>query len=118
MCPTLCIVELTIGNAKHSIIGLKLFTKHIPLLQHEKAVPCFRHIEKLIFVRHSSEHETSNSDRKVNRNIYPDAGSRDMMNNVSSCHVSCHVYPHLAIYFSSPFGRYPTFHTLTSVGLK
>jgi len=25
-------------------------------------------------------------------------------------------YPHLAIYFGSPFGRSPTFHTLTSVG--
>ena len=31
---------------------------------------------------------------------------------------SCLVYPHLAIYFGSPFGRYPTFHTLTSVGRK
>ena len=29
---------------------------------------------------------------------------------------SYHVYPQLAIYFSSPFGRYLTFHTLTSVG--
>ena len=26
------------------------------------------------------------------------------------------VYPHLAIYFNSPFGRFPTFHILTSVG--
>ena len=26
-----------------------------------------------------------------------------------------HVYLHLAIYFGSSFGRYPTFHTLTSV---
>ena len=31
---------------------------------------------------------------------------------------SYHVYPHLAIYFSSPFGRYPTCHTLTSVTRK
>ena len=31
---------------------------------------------------------------------------------------SYHVYPHLAIYFGSPFGRYPTFHTLTTVGRK
>ena len=38
-------------------------------LQHEKAVPCFRHTEKLIFVRRSSEYETSDSDRKVNINI-------------------------------------------------
>ena len=28
------------------------------------------------------------------------------------------MHPHLAIYFGSPFGRYPTFHTLTSVGRK
>ena len=27
-----------------------------------------------------------------------------------------HVYPHLAIYFVSPFGRYLTFHYLTSTG--
>ena len=38
---------------------------------------------KAFFVRHSSEYETSDSDRKVNRNIYPDAGTRDMMNNAS-----------------------------------
>ena len=31
-------------------------------LKHEKAVPCFRHTEKLIFVQHSSEYETSLSD--------------------------------------------------------
>ena len=31
---------------------------------------------------------------------------------------SYHVYPHLAIYFGSPFGRYPMFHTLTSGGRK
>ena len=36
----------------------------------------------------------------------------------SEYETSDHVYPHLAIYFSSPFGRYPTFHTLTSVGRK
>ena len=28
------------------------------------------------------------------------------------------MYPHLAIYFSSRFGRYPTLHTLTSVVQK
>ena len=28
------------------------------------------------------------------------------------------MHPHLVIYFCSPFGRYPTFHTLTSVGRK
>ena len=31
---------------------------------------------------------------------------------------SYHVHPHLAIYFGSPFSRYPTFHTLMSVGRK
>ena len=31
---------------------------------------------------------------------------------------SYHVYPRLAIYFGSPFGHYPTLHTLTSVGRK
>ena len=29
-----------------------------------------------------------------------------------------HLYPYLAIYVGSPFGRYPTFHTLTSVVWK
>ena len=29
-----------------------------------------------------------------------------------------HLYPHLAIYFGSPFTRCPTFHTLMSVGRK
>ena len=48
-------------------------------------------ILKAFFVRHSSEYETSDNDRKVNRK---------------------------AIYFGSPFVRYPTFHTLTSVGRK
>ena len=30
-------------------------------------------------------------------------------------YLSYHVYLHLVIYFGSSFGRYPTFHTLTSV---
>ena len=34
-------------------------------------------ILKAFFVRHSSEYKTSDSDRKVNRNIYPDAVARD-----------------------------------------
>ena len=36
-------------------------------------------ILRAFFVRHSSEYETSDSDRKVNRNIYPDAVTRDRM---------------------------------------
>ena len=36
-------------------------------------------ILKAFFVRHSSEYKTSDSDRKVNRNIYPDAVTRDRM---------------------------------------
>ena len=34
---------------------------------------------KAFFVRHWSEYETSDSDRKVNRNIYPDAVTCDRM---------------------------------------
>ena len=33
----------------------------------------------LFIVRHSSEYKASDSDRKVNRNIYPDAVTRDRM---------------------------------------
>ena len=36
-------------------------------------------ILKAFFVRHSSEHKTSDIDRKVNRNIYPDAVTRGGM---------------------------------------
>ena len=36
-------------------------------------------ILKAFFVRHSSEYKTSDSDRKVNRNIYPDAVTRNRM---------------------------------------
>ena len=37
------------------------------------------HIMKAFFVRHSSEYEASDSDRKANRNIYPDAVTCDRM---------------------------------------
>ena len=49
------------------------------LLQHEIAATFFWHAEKLFsfFVRHSSEHKTSDSDRKINRNIYLDGATRD-----------------------------------------
>ena len=40
-------------------------------------------ILKAFFVRHSSEYETSDNDRKVNRNTLPDADVRDIMNNAS-----------------------------------
>ena len=36
-------------------------------------------ILKAFFVRHSSEYKTSDSDRKVDRSIYPDAATRDRM---------------------------------------
>ena len=36
-------------------------------------------ILKAFFVRHSSEYKTLDSDRKVNRNIYPDAVTCDRM---------------------------------------
>ena len=36
-------------------------------------------LKAFFLVRHSSEYKTSDSDRKVNRNIYPDAVTRDRM---------------------------------------
>ena len=36
-------------------------------------------ILKSFFIRHSSEYKTSDSDQKVNRNIFPDADTRDRM---------------------------------------
>ena len=44
----------------------------------KKRQSCFD-ILKAFFVRNSSEYKTSDSDRKVNRNIYPDAVTRDRM---------------------------------------
>ena len=35
-----------------------------------------------------------------------------------SIHYITWIHPHLAIFFGSPFGFYPTFHTLASVGRK
>ena len=48
------------------------------LQQHDKAQHYFD-IPKAFFFRHSSEYKTSDSDRKVDRNIYPDAVTRDRM---------------------------------------
>ena len=48
------------------------------LQQHEKRQHYFD-ILKALFVRHSSEYKTSDSNRKVNRNIYPDAVTLDRM---------------------------------------
>ena len=61
-------------HKKHKCLSYSLHlqdnrTHHNPPLQHEKSVPCFRHTEKLFFVRHSSEYEMSDNDRRVNRNI-------------------------------------------------
>ena len=36
-------------------------------------------ILKAFFIRHSSEYKTSDSERKVNRKIYPNAVTRDRM---------------------------------------
>ena len=36
-------------------------------------------ILKAVFVRHSSEYKTLDSDRKVNRNIHPNAATLDRM---------------------------------------
>ena len=54
------------------------WTLGIAFQQHEKAATYFD-ILKAFFVRHSSEYKTSDSGRKVNRNIYPDAVTRDRM---------------------------------------
>ena len=43
--------------------------KSIGTTELKKAAPCFRHTEKLFSSRHSSEYETSDSDRKVNGNV-------------------------------------------------
>ena len=48
---------------------LELNICFISLLQ-EKAETFFSHTESTIFVRHSSEYETSDNDRKVSWNIY------------------------------------------------
>ena len=48
------------------------------LQQHEKAAILFWHTESF-FALHSSEYKASDSHRKVNRNIYPDAVTRDRM---------------------------------------
>ena len=48
------------------------------LQQHEKVATYFDILKAFLF-RHSSEYKTSDSDRKVNRNIFPDAVTRDRM---------------------------------------
>ena len=45
----------------------------LKLLDSTKKRQHYFDILKAFFVRHSSEYKTSDSDRKVNRNIYPDA---------------------------------------------
>ena len=53
-------------------------------LLHEKAETFFSHTESTVFVRHSSEYETSDNDRKASRNIYQmRIDSRDTMNTAS-----------------------------------
>ena len=56
--------------------------KHF-LQQHEKRQHYFD-ILKAFLARHSSEYKTLDSDRKVNRNIYPDAVTRDRMRLIDS----------------------------------
>ena len=41
---------------------------------------------------------------------------KEMMSLPNAREFTRRVYTHLVRYFGSPFGRYPTFHTLTSVG--
>ena len=79
--------------------------KKLKFILHEKAEKFFSHTESTAFVRHSSEYETSDNNPKASRNIY--------QMRIDSRYTSAS-----GIYFGSPLGCYPTFHTLTSVGRK
>ena len=57
------------------------------------------------------------SDRKVNRNIKPNADTCDRPQEWPIRRIY-HMYPLPALYFGQPFGRYPTFHALTSFRRK
>ena len=54
-------------------------SKKIMLYNSTKKPQNYFDILKAFFIRHSSEYKTSDSDRKVNRNIYPEAVTRDRM---------------------------------------
>ena len=64
------------------------------------------HTESTVFVRHSSEYETSDNNRKASQTLTANR------TQYSSFHVNLSAS---GIYFGSPFGCYPTFQTLTSV---
>ena len=53
-------------------------------LKHKKWHQVLGLLKSFFVVRHLSEYETLDSDQKGNRNIWPDADTRDTMNNVSS----------------------------------
>ena len=69
LCTTISIVEKSVGTTE----------LHYGTKKREHSF----NILKAFFARNSSEYETSDNDRKVNRNIEPDAGALDMMNNAS-----------------------------------
>ena len=66
-------------------------------------------ILKAFFVRYSSENKASDSDRKVNRNIYPDAVTRDRMRLIDPKSGQLEPIHHCCL---TPF------YTLMSVGRK
>ena len=68
-----CLLWLHFISQLHIYIQNKEFCNSTKKRQH------YFDILKAFFVRHSSEYKTLDSDRKVNRNIYPDAVTRDRM---------------------------------------
>ena len=66
-------------------------------------------ILKAFFIRHSLEYKTSDSDRKVNRNIYPDAVTCDRMRLLDPKSGQLEPIHHCCL---------TLFYTLVSVGQK
>ena len=64
------VAKLDIASYKLLVVLKVSFKKIINrFVQHERAAT-FLHILKAFFVRHSSEYETSDSDRKFMQNLY------------------------------------------------
>ena len=66
-------------SPRSDIEGYKLHRCVMDVYNSTKKRQHYFDLLKAFFVRHSSEYKTSDSDRKVNHNIYPDAVTRDRM---------------------------------------
>ena len=64
---------------------------------------------------HGAEHKGGILHSNYWQRTYNNKNSQINRTQYSSCHVNLSAS---GIYFGSPFGRYPMFHTLTSVGRK